>query len=198
MALGIVQAGYRSSLYVYTAENNPDWESSFEEWLAELTTGLELAMEDSMGDTVPDSEDGADGAQEDGQTEAYSARKKEWEEQLEQATVVEAMLRQALENGLGQQKEEDQKPQKKKEEEPDNDFSLEGLPMMMEGKGRSCQASPEHAGSSQFLQNDSGYGAEYFNLGNGGREVPAKQQLRVLCLTCETECDRKKQWKITG
>ena len=69
--------------------------------LAELTTGLELALEGSMEDNVPDSEDGADNLLDEEQKEAYSARKKDWEEVLEQAKVVEAMLRQALENGLG-------------------------------------------------------------------------------------------------
>jgi len=196
MALGIVQAGYKNSLYVYAAGKTSDSEYSYAELLAELTTELELALEGSMEDTVTDSEEGADNPPDDGQTESYSARKKEWEEQLDQATVVEAMLRQALENGLGQQKEEEQTPQKQKKEETDNDFSLEGVPMMAEGKSKRSAEPEKSAGNAQFLQTDSGHGAEHWNLGNGGRTVSVKQQLRIICLTCETECDQKKQWKI--
>lgn len=188
MALGIVQAGYKGSLYMYTAGNNPDWENSFEEWLAELTTELELALEGSTEDTVADSEEEMDCA------ETYSERKKEWEDQLEQATVVEAMLRQALENGLGQQKEEEKPPQKQ-EEETDNEFFPEGIPMPAEGKSRNNAEPVGEKGNAQFLQTDSEHGAEYLNLANGGRRT-LLQQLRTICLTCETDCDRKKQWKI--
>ena len=197
MALEIVQAGYKNSLYLYAAGNNADSENSYAEWLAELTTELELALEGSTGDTVPDSEEGADKPSEDGQTESYLTRKKEWEEQLEQATVVEAMLKQALENGLGQQKEEEKPPQKQKEEETDNDFSLEGIPMMVEGKSKNSTETVTSAGNAQFLHTGSGHGAEHFSQTNGGRTVLAKQQQRLICLTCEIECDRKKQWKIT-
>jgi len=196
MALGILQTGYKSSLYLYAAGKTSDLECSYAELLAELTTELELALEGNMEETVKDSEEGEDTPSEDGQSESYSARKKEWEEQLDQATVVEAMLRQALENGLGQHKEEEKTPQKQKEEETDNDFSLEGVPMMPEGKSRSSPKVLESVGNSKFLQNNSGQGTEYFNLAGGGRKVVLKQQLRTICLTCETECDRKKQWKI--
>lgn len=197
MALGIVQAGYKPSLYLYPAGTRLESESFYEEWLAELTTELELALEDGMKEELSDFDTGEDSMEDDGKKEAYSNRKKEWEELLEKATVVEAMLRQALENGLGQQKEEEKTPEKQKEEETDNDFSLEGIPMTPEGKRRSNAEASESAGNSQFLQTDSGYGAEYFNMGAGGSIVSMKQQMRVLCLTCETECDRKKQWKIT-
>jgi len=195
MAPGGVHAGYKDSLYMYQAEKNPDLEGSFEEWLLELTTGLELALEGSMEDCISDSEEGKDCSQEDGQTEAYSARKKEWEEILEQAKIVEAMLRQALENGLGQQKEEQQKPQKKsKEEEPDNEFMLDGIPMSAEGKSKPRTENRDISGNSKSLQTDTGHGAEYFSLANGGRKYCEK--VRTICLTCETECDQKKQWKI--
>ena len=195
MAPGGVHAGYKDSLYMYRAEKNPDSEGSFEEWLLEQTTGLELALEGSMEDCISDSEEGKDCSQEDGQTEAYSVRKKEWEDILEQAKVVEAMLRQALENGPGQQKEEQQKPQKEsKEEEPDNEFMLEGIPMNAEGKRKPDAESTEFSGASQFLQTNTGQDSEYYNLANGGRKYCEK--VRTICLTCETDCDQKKQWKI--
>lgn len=198
MAPGGVHAGYKNSLYMYQAEKNPDLEGSFEEWLLELTTGLELALEGSMEDNISDSEEGADCASDDGHTEAYSARRKEWEEILEQAKVVEAMLRQALENGLGQQKEEGKTPQKQKEEESDNDFSLEGVPMPAEGKSKGSSKTKEtKAGNSQSFQANAGSNAEYMHLANGGRKMAKKVLSRSFCLTCETDCDQKKQWKIT-
>jgi len=196
MAPGGVHAGYKNSLYMYQAERNPESEGSFEEWLLELTTELELALEGNMEDGISDSEEGVDCLSEDGQKEAYSARKKEWEEILEQAKIVEAMLRQALENGLGQQKEEQQKPQKKsKEEEPDNEFMLEGIPMNAEGKNNPGAESTEFSGASQFLQTNTGHDSEYYSLANGGRKYCEK--VRTICLTCETDCNQKKQWKIT-
>ena len=191
MALGIVQAGYKNSLYLYAAGKNPEWDSSFEEWLAELTTGLELALEGSMEDTVTDSEEGENSPTEDGQADAYSERKKEWEEVLEQANVVEAMLRQMMENGLGQQKEEEKPPQKP-EEETDNDFSLDGIPVLEEGKCHDRTKTEDSGGNSQFLQKDAGHGAEYLSLANGGRKAALQQQMRAICLTCETPCRHKK------
>jgi len=107
MAPGGVHAGYKNSLYVYAAEKNPTSEDSFEEWLVELTTGLEMALEGNTED--------ADDLPEE-HKEAYSSRKKDWEEVLEQATVAEVMLRQALENGLGQQEEEEKNRQKQNED----------------------------------------------------------------------------------
>ena len=196
MALGGVQAGYKNSLYLYAAGNNPDWDSSFEEWLAELTTGLELAMEGSMEDTISDYEERSDCSQEEEQSEPYSKRKKEWEEILEEAKVVEAMLRQMMENGLGQQKEEEKAPKKQKKEELDNDFSLEGVPLTDEGKSRNNAKTKESGGNSQFLKTDSGHGAEYWNLANGGRKVLVMQHPNIFCLTCEIQCDKKKQWKV--
>ncbi len=198
MAPGGVHAGYRNSLYMYQADKNPDLEDSFEEWLLELTTGLELALEGNTEECISDSEEGGDCLSEDGQSEVYSARKKEWEEILEQAKVVEAMLRQALENGLGQQKEEEKTPQKQKEEEHDNDFSLEGVPMPAEGKSKgSAKTKETAAGNSKSLQAKAGRNAEYLHLANGGRKTAKKTLSRSFCLTCETPCDQKKQWKIT-
>lgn len=193
MAPGGVHAGYKNSLYMYAAEKSSDLEENFEEWLVELTTGLELALEGNMEDTVPDSEEGAEGMSDDGPTEAYSARKKEWEEILQEAEVVEAMLRQTLENGLGQQKEEEKTSQKQKEEECDNDFSLEGVPMPVEGKSKSSTKTKEtSAGNSKALQTNTGSTAEYLHLANGGRKKTKVVPLRTICLTCETPCDRKK------
>ena len=194
MAPGGVHAGYKNSLYMYAAEKNPDSEGSFEEWLAELTTGLELALEGSMEDNVPDSEDGAANLLDEEQKEAYSARKKDWEEVLEQAKVVEAMLRQALENGLGQPKEEEKSPQKKKEEECDNDFSLEGVPVAAEGKSKGSANSKEaSAGGSKALQTNKGGNAEYLQVADGGKKKAKAVPLRTICLTCETPCGQKKQ-----
>lgn len=194
MAPGGVHAGYKNSLYLYQAEKNPDSEGSFEEWLLELTTGLELALEGNTEDTISDSEEGTDNCLDEEQKEAYSARKKDWEEVLEQATAVEAMLRQALGNGLGQQKEEEKTPQKKKEKEQDNDFSLEGVPMPAEGKSKSRAKTKESsAGGSKSFQTNSGNNAEYLHLANGGRNRAKDVPIRTLCLTCETPCNQKKQ-----
>ena len=194
MALGIVQAGYKNSLYVSPAGNQPELEFSYAELLAELTTELELALEGGAKEEVPDFEEGLNSAEDDEQTETYSARKKEWEELLEQAKVVEAMLRQMLEQGLGQQKEEQQKASHQEEEELDNAFDSIGVPVTAEGKSSSCPETAGSAGSSQSLQTCIGNGAEYLNLMGGGRKTAYS---RTICLTCETDCDRKKQWKIT-
>ena len=195
MAPGGVHAGYKNSLYMYAAEKKSALEGSFEEWLVELTTGLELALEGNTGDNISQSEDGEDNLADEEQKEAYSARKKDWEEVLEQAEVVEAMLRQALGNGLGQQKDEEKTPQKKKEEECDNDFSLEGVPMPAEGKskGNNVKSNNPSAGGSKSFQTNSGNNAEYLHLANGGRKKEKAVPVRSICLTCETPCDQKKQ-----
>ena len=193
MAPGGVHAGYKNSLYMYAAEKKSALEGSFEEWLVELTTGLELALEGNTGDNISQSEDGEDNLAEEEQKEAYSARKKDWEEVLEQAEVVGAMLRQALGNGLGQQKDEEKTPQKKKEEECDNDFSLEGVPMPAEGKskGNNVKSNNPSAGGSKSFQTNSGNNAEYLHLANGGRKKEKAVPVRSICLTCETPCDSK-------
>jgi len=194
MAPGGVHAGYKNSLYVYAAEKKSELEGSFEEWLVELTTELELALEGSDGDNISDSKEGEDNLLDEEQKDAYSARKKDWEEVLEQAEVVEAMLRQALGNGLGQQKEEEKAPKKQKEEEHDNDFSLEGVPMPAEGKSKSSSKAEEAlAGGSKSLQTNSGSNAEYLHLANGGRKKARVVQVRTICLTCETPCGQKNQ-----
>ena len=191
MAPGGVHAGYKNSLYMYAAEKKSDLEGSFEEWLVELTTGLELALEGNTGDNISESEE--DNLVDEEQKEACSARKKDWEEVLEQAEVVEAMLRQALGNGLGQQKEEEKTPQKKKEEECDNDFSLEGVSVPADGKskGNNVKSNDPSAGSSKSFQTNSGNNAEYLYLANSGRKKADMAPLRIICLTCETPCDSK-------
>ena len=190
MAPGGVHAGYKNSLYMYAAEKKSDLEGSFEEWLVELTTGLELALEGNTGDNISESEE--DNLVDEEQKEACSARKKDWEEVLEQAEVVEAMLRQALGNGLGQQKEEENTPQKKKEEEQDNDFSMEGVPVPAEGKSKNAGEIKEaSAGGSSAFQTNKGNNAEYLHLANGGRKKARVVPLRTICLTCETPCDQK-------
>ena len=52
MALGGVQAGYKNSLYLYSVGKFAESECSYSEWLAELTTELELALEGSMEENV--------------------------------------------------------------------------------------------------------------------------------------------------
>ena len=197
MALEMVQVGYKNSLYLYPAGNRTESEASYTEWLAELTTELELALESETEDKLSDFDAGDDDTEDDGKSEVYSNRKKEWEELLKQAKVVEAMLKQMLGSGLGQQKEEEKTPQKQKEDELDNDFSLEGIPLPAEGKSKPSPQSAELAGNAQFLQNHSGHGATYLNLANGGRKAAVKEPWKTLCLTCEVECERKKQWEIT-
>lgn len=191
MALGTVQAGYGNSLCAYSAYFKEESDISYADLLAELTTELELAMKEEEKESVMEEETGADSEQ----TEPHSNRKKEWEELLEQSVVLEAMLRQMLENGLGQQKEEQQKQsEKKKEEELDNDFDLLGVSVSEEGRHKKELEHSEFPGNSEFLRSKSGGGSEYFSPSAAGRQKP---QLHVICLTCEVECDLKKQWKIT-
>ena len=192
MALGAVQPGYRNSLYIYPAKNKTESEQSYEEWLAELTTGLELALESENDESVLEENTEEDSEQ----TEAHSGLKKDWEEQLEQTDAVDAILRQMLEHGLGQQKEEQQ--EKKEEPAPenlDNEFDLAGIPAASEGKSKDSPEYMERSGNSQFLQSNAGEGAEYWNPSNSGRRQGVRPH--TICLFCETECDRKKQWKIT-
>lgn len=191
MALGTVQTGYKNSLYLYPAWSKEESDFDYAELLAELTTELELAGKDGEEETVTE-EDREDSEQ----TEAQLDRKKEWEELLEQSVNLEGMLRQMLENGLGQQKEEPkEQPKKKKEEEPDNEFQLMGVPVAAEGKSRSSPECQALLGNSQFLQTNTGTGAEYWSPSNGARQQCTG--CHTICLTCETECERKKQWKIT-
>ncbi len=191
MALGTVQVGCRNSLYVYPAGCKTESDSDYAELLAKLTTELELAWND--GEEEPVTEEDREDSE---QLDAHMDRKKEWEELLKQSVTLEVMLRQMLENGLGQQKEEPQKqPEKKEEEEPDNEFNLSGVPVAAEGKNRSNTENSCFSGNSQFFQTKTGYGAEYFSMANGGRQYC--EGSHAICLTCETECNRKKQWKIT-
>lgn len=192
MALGIVQAGYRNSLCMYAAQFLPESEISYEELLAELTTGLELAYQGEDEEPVTDEEAG----EENRQPEILSnKRKEEWEEILEQSVVVEVMLRQMLENGLGQKDASGQEPPKKNSPENlDNDFDMGELLAVTEGKSKNSSERTEMPGNSEFLQTNSGNGAEYFSPSGAGRRQ--KLPSRIICLTCETECERKKQWNI--
>lgn len=190
MALGMVQAGYAKSLYAYAAQLKSESEASFDDWLAELTTELELACKDGNEESVSEERLNDDSEQ----TEAYSERKKEWEELLEESIVVEVMLRQMLENGLGQREETQQeKPEKKRQEEPDNEFCFSGIPEVM-GRTKNTLEYPTLPGNSEFLQWNAGQGAEHWSQTNAGRQ---SVRSHIVCLTCETECNRKKQWKIT-
>lgn len=192
MALGTVQAGYKNSLYVYPVWNREESDFNYAELLAELTTELELACRGGEEEPVMEEDTGEDSEQ----TNPHSERKKEWEELLEQSVNLEAMLRQMLENGLGQQKEEQQEQPKKQEEtETDNEFHLAGIPVAAESNSRSSPEQFGGSGNSQFFQTNTGHGAEYWSPANGDRQQCTGNH--TICLTCETECDRKKTWKIT-
>lgn len=191
MALGMVQTGYKNSLYMYPAWYKSESDFDYAELLAELTGSLELAWDSENEEPITE-EDREDSEQK----EAHLDRKKEWEELLEQSVVLEAMLRQMLENGLGQQKEEQQKPPKKQENgELDNEFDMSGVPVAAEGKSKSGPENSACFGNSCVLQTNVGRGSEYFSPSGGARKQYIT--LQIMCLTCETECDRKKQWKIT-
>ncbi|MBP3568334.1 MAG: hypothetical protein J6K04_04120 [Lachnospiraceae bacterium] len=191
MALGTVQTGYKNSLYTYSVPLREE-SGNYAEWLAELTTELELALDGGTEESVTEDKTEDDGEQ----TEAQSRLKKEWEESLEGSDVVEAMLRLLLENGLGQRKEEEQEKQEDNSlENLDSEFELSGIPAASEGNSKDVSEYTERHGNSEFLQSNAGSGAEYWNPTNAGRRYG--MNLRTRCLFCETECDRKKQWKIT-
>ena len=191
MALGMVQAGYRKALYLYTANVKTESEVSYDDWLAELTTELELAWKDGNEESVMDDEN----ADEDSErTEAYSDRKKEWEELLEQSVVVEVMLRQMLENGLGQREDTQQENKKREQpEELDNEFNMAGVPDSDKGRAKDTREDTDRLGNSENLQRNAGKGAEHWSQTGAGRHGRPNH---IFCLTCETECERKKQWKI--
>jgi len=192
VALGTVQTGYGNSLCAYSVYFRAEFDLSYADLLAELTTELELACR--SGDEEPVMEEGA--GEDSEQEEIHSERKKEWEELLEQSVALDAMLRQMLEHGLGQQKEEQERQPEKKPQEPDNDFELSGvLAETLEGRQKDCSQYTDYHGNSEFLQQNGGNGSEYFSPSAAGRQ---SIQQRLICLTCQTECDQKKQWKITG
>lgn len=194
MALGIVQAGYKNSLYLYAAGIRAETEDSYAQFLAELTTELELGLESSGEEMISDSEEGENSSDDFEQKEAYSNRKKEWEELLEQSVVLEAMLRQMLEYGPEQQKEEQKKHTENKErEETDNEFELAGIPDSLDGRQKKSSQYTDYHGDSEFLQQNAGKSAEYFSPSAAGHQRTLQ---RLICLTCRTECDRKKQWKL--
>ena len=195
MALGIVQAGYKSSLYLYAAGIRPETEVSYADLLAELTTELELALDGGGEDTVTDFGEEADSLDEFEKKEAYANRKKEWEELLEQSVVLEVMLRQMLEYGPEQQKEEKKKQSENEEKkETDNEFELAGFPDSSEGRQKNSRQYTDYHGDSEFLQHAAGNSAEYFSPSAADRQSRLQ---RLICLTCQTECDWKKQWKLT-
>ncbi len=80
-------------------------EVSYDDWLAELTTELELALEGDRENLTKDYEEGTDTEEDSEQSKAKADLKDEWEELLEKSEIVEAMLRQMLENGLGQRED---------------------------------------------------------------------------------------------
>lgn len=191
MALGTVQTGYRNSLYTYPERVKTEQERSYAEWLAELTTELELALEGGTEESVTD-----DSTEEDEpQKKAHSCLKREWEELLEQVDAVDAILRQMLEQGLGKEKEEQQPQEEKHPENLDNDLDMAGITADSEGKSKQTSEYSERSGNSEFLQTNSGSGAEYWNSSNSVKRHSTRPH--TICLTCETECERKKQWKIT-
>ena len=191
MALGMVQTGYAKSLYMYPARCKTESEFSYAELLAELTTELELALMDKDEEAMKQEETGEDFEQ----TESHCERKKEWEELLEESIVVEVMLRQMLENGLGQREEAQQEKESKEHSgDLDNEFNLSGIPDIVEGRSKDNSESTKTPGNSEFLQQNAGEGTQHWSQTNAGRQ---SVRPHIICLTCETECDRKKQWKIT-
>lgn len=185
MALGTVQTGYRNSLYAYPVKSRTESERLYEAWLAELTTELELALESENRDSF--SEESTEENSE--QTEQHSGPKKEWEDLLEQTDAVDAILRQMLENGLGQRKEEQREQQENKPDNLDNVFDMAGMTAVSEGRSKDSLEYLETPGNSQFLQNNDGNSTEYWNPSNSGRRQSVKSH--VICLFCETECDKK-------
>lgn len=193
MALGVAQTGQGNYLYKYMEEVRPETDFSYAVRMEKLVANLESTFEEAKGGTAEGA--GEADSQEEEAVEEYGNRKKEWEEVLSKEKIVEAMLRQMLEHGLGQQKEEQQNlPRRQKEEELDNEFHRTGMAALVEGKTENSAQAVEQKGNSGYLQTDAGHGAEYQNLANGARTYYVS--VRVFCLTCETECDRKKQWKI--
>lgn len=191
MALGMVQTGYRSSLYQCPVGWKTEGTSDYTRLLAELTTELELEFKDS-GEASTSEEEECNS----GQKEYRQVRKKGWEEVLKQSVVLDVMLRQMIENGLGQQKKEQQEnPKKWKTEELDNEVHWDGSSALEAGHREENTELSQWRGNSEFLSETTGNGREYFSPSAGGRKQ--KPGISILCLTCETECERKRQWKIT-
>ena len=196
MALGMVQAGYGNALYAYAAKVRSEAEFSYDELLAELTTELELALEGDRENLKKDYEEGTDTEEDSEQSKAKADLKDEWEELLEKSEIVEAMLRQMLENGLGQREDaQKESPGKKAKGDMDNEFDISDIPEIAEGRHKDISEYTESPGNSEFLQRNLGGGTEYWSPSQGGRRQV--RNMHIFCLTCETECDRKKQWKIT-
>lgn len=185
MALGMVQPGYGNSLY-----QCPEWwkteaTSDYAELLAKLTTELELVFRNSEEPSSSEEEQSNFRPK-----ECRQEKKKDWAEVLKQSVVLDVMLRQMIENGLGQQKKEPQeKPKKWKTEALDNEFHWNGILTCEEGRLKENAELSKWCGNSEFLSEKKGEGAEYFAPSGGGRQQ--KLPFGILCLTCETECERK-------
>lgn len=112
MAFGMVQTGYGNSLYTYSAHGKAEEGKNYEEFLAELATELELALEGNSGDAVREED-----TEECEQEESPPKEKKEWEELLEQSDAVTAVLQELLDEEARQQKEEAEEQHQKEEKD---------------------------------------------------------------------------------
>lgn len=188
MALEMVQPGYRTSLYPCPLWWKTEETAEYQELLANLTKELEQTFQGRDEEPAPENSRS--------KTEEKSylpERKKEWEEVFKHSIVLEVLLRQLLENGLGQHREKQQEKSKRHiRAELDNEFSLTGLTALTEGKQKNSELN-EEKGNSEFLSGKTGDGSEYFSPSGGGRKQ--KLTYSIWCLTCETECERKKHWK---
>lgn len=188
MALEMVQPGNRNSLYQCPLWWKTETTAEYTELLTKLTAEMEQAFQGRDGEPVP--ENSRSRAEE---KSCPPERKKEWEEVFKHSIVLEVMLRQLLENGLGQHRERQQEKNKRHTPaELDNEFYLYGIAAQTEGKQKNNE-SQEEKGNSEFLSEKTGNGAEYFSPSGGGRQQ--KRNYGILCLTCETQCEQKNQWK---
>ena len=135
MALGMVQAGYGNSLYTYSAHSKTEAGSNYEEFLTELATELELALEGSSGEAVREEANEGDVEQ----PEEASKEKKEWEDLLQQSEAREAVLQNLLEEGLGQQKKEETEKEQKENADATTDGGEELFQLIAESTQCICE-----------------------------------------------------------
>ena len=142
MALGMVQVGYGKSLYMYPAHGKTEVGSTYEEFLAELATELELALEGSNGDAVQE-----ENTEESEQEETPPKEKKEWEELLEQSDAITAVLQELLDEESRQQ-EEDAKEQQQKEEKGFEAVNAGEDELMLVSEYTRCSCKEEESGET--------------------------------------------------
>lgn len=170
MALGMVQVGYGKSLYMYPAHGKTEVGSNYEEFLAELSTELELALEGNSGDAVQE-----ENTEESEQEEMPPKEKKEWEELLEQSDAVTAVLQELLDEETGQQKEDAKEQQQKAEEDFETVNAGEDEQMLVSEYTR-CSCKEENSGEI----------VDYFIL---------YTEKGIFCKRTEKEISGKEKWK---